>query len=732
MIAGPRRFSSEDYVEATVRPQDVSMEGRYVRVPYIQLVQRYSGYVRVAASRNAAAVAGSPLRVFRRLARGKASAFGGRRVNRHAALRMARGAAVSVKRMIGEGDDVYEITDPAHPVRALLDRPNPRDSGYELFEAVQTWAELTGNGYIAAVRGLNGWPVELWPMASQYVRALPDRDRFIRGYVYGTGIENETAPPIDADDVMHLRFPNPLGDPYYGMGPLSACVVQADLAQAVSTFQLAALDNGAQPGLIVTMPGATKDQREETRVSLDRQLRGPAKGGRTVVLSGPNGMTIEGWKLQEKEMSYLQGFRDVREAIANVFDMPVALLTMESAALATAEKALEHWHTMSIAPRQRRLEDRINGSLIPMFAGIGDGLFVAFDPPDSGTDAEDSTAATTLYSGGVATLNEAREMVGLPPSDDDDANERKKAPEPMGLAFGGGLFGGEPAKEKPVQFETNDDIKADAPPDGKDATAARSACGCGCDWFASVVRHTTRSVPDSPWSEQERAMLDALRRWFAQSYLPSLLASIDYATGQIGTPPSVGDLADTLAVAIAPKQTAAFVAALGDTTQAAVPTLTKQAERWLEARRETLVKSLNEAANKQVAQAIQAGIREGKAGPALTDAVKETLGTVSAYAAERIAATETAKAYNGGREEGWKASGSVEAKEWLLSGDPCQFCAALAGKVVPLGEPFVKKGDVVVGTNGGVYHCDYEDVMHPALHPGCRCGLGAVFKEAEK
>ena len=76
-----------------------------------------------------------------------------------------------------------------------------------------------------------------------------------------------------------------------------------------------------------------------------------------------------------------------------------------------------------------------------------------------------------------------------------------------------------------------------------------------------------------------------------------------------------------------------------------------------------------------------------------------------------IAATETARAYNYGQAVAAKQSGVVSGKRWLASGDACQRCLELDGKIVSLDEPFV------VLPGGG----PYAVVMFPPLHPRCFC-----------
>ena len=80
-----------------------------------------------------------------------------------------------------------------------------------------------------------------------------------------------------------------------------------------------------------------------------------------------------------------------------------------------------------------------------------------------------------------------------------------------------------------------------------------------------------------------------------------------------------------------------------------------------------------------------------------------------------VARTETAYADVQGNLEGYRASGVVAKKEWLVSQDEvCPECEALDGKVVDLDEPFPGQGG-----DG------------PPLHPNCRCDVLPVLQDEE-
>src|SRR5204862_5485927 len=124
-----------------------------------------------------------------------------------------------------------QITLPAvHPLVRLLDSPNPWMTRWELWYLTVVYLELTGNCFwYAAPRQIGdarlAAPGELWIIPTPWVRIVPDAKDYVKGYqVCAPGVPAETFGP---DEVIHLKYPNPL-DPHYGLSPLQANALTVD------------------------------------------------------------------------------------------------------------------------------------------------------------------------------------------------------------------------------------------------------------------------------------------------------------------------------------------------------------------------------------------------------------------------------------------------------------------------------------------------------------------------
>jgi phage portal protein BeeE len=97
-------------------------------------------------------------------------------------VRMVAEAANRVPLSASEGGK--RLTD--HPVLDLLNRPNPRQSGTELFEAVYSYLQTAGNAYLEAAI-VNGEVRGLYGLRPDRMRVVAGNDGWPTAYTYTAG-----------------------------------------------------------------------------------------------------------------------------------------------------------------------------------------------------------------------------------------------------------------------------------------------------------------------------------------------------------------------------------------------------------------------------------------------------------------------------------------------------------------------------------------------------------------
>ena len=118
--------------------------------------------------------------------------------------------------------------------------------------------------------------------------------------------------------------------------------------------------------------------------------------------------------------------------------------------------------------------------------------------------------------------------------------------------------------------------------------------------------------------------------------------------------------------------------------------------------------SIAETTRTMIRNAVTNAIEDGTPNAELATVIRDA-GAFGEARAETIARTETATADVQGTIAGWRASGVVAGKQWLVADGCCDECGALDGEVVALDDDF-EGGD-------------------PPLHPNCECTVLAVLTE---
>lgn len=145
---------------------------------------------------------------------------------------------------------------------------------------------------------------------------------------------------------------------------------------------------------------------------------------------------------------------------------------------------------------------------------------------------------------------------------------------------------------------------------------------------------------------------------------------------------------------------------------------------------DTIAEEMNAAASKAK--------EEGFAPAEVKEAAQAKLDDLKEVGPERVASTETVKAFNEGTIQAWEDSGVVAELQWHTQEDArvCPFCEAMDNMTTPDGVPFFRKGEVLsLYTGIGIGPAelqmvfDYGDMNGPPLHPFCRCYLDFVLKE---
>lgn len=313
----------------------------------------------------------------------------------------------------------------------LWNNPNPFFSEHELVECIQQHLELVGEGWLVIVRGDDGEPAELWVVRPDRMKPVPDRDQFIRGYLYTAGTEKI---PLDVEDVIFLRVPSPT-DVYRGMGPVQAILFDLDADKFAAQWNRNFFTNNAEPGGTIEVPDGLSDvEWDRLKTQWNQEHLGVSNTGRVAILEHAHWVDR---KYSHEDMSFIDGRKWARDTILGAWGMPgstIGIAENVNRANAMAAEVLLDRHI--VVPRLDRIKMALNGRLWPMFADSA-GRVVTYIDPTPEDETQRLMEATVAYKAGLYTKDEGRAVLGKPPVEDGTGGEFFKPPAPVAFSSPG-------------------------------------------------------------------------------------------------------------------------------------------------------------------------------------------------------------------------------------------------------------------------------------------------------
>lgn len=350
-----------------------------------------------------------------------------------------------------EGCEEQDVTHVRmHAALDLWTKPNPFYTRQELVEATQQHLDLTGEGWLVVGRDPRApaLPLTLWPVRPDRMSPVPNAKDFLSGYVY-IGPDGEKI-PLDLNEVMMLRMPNPL-DPYRGMGPVQAIMVDTDSERYSAQWNRNFFLNSAEPGGIIEIDKRLGDDEfRELRDRWNEQHRGVAAAHRVAILE--QGKWVDR-KFTMRDMQFAELRTLSREIIREAFGFPKPMLgAVDDVNRANAEAGEVVFARWLLISRLERWKGMLNNDLLPLYGQSTRGLsFVYMNPvpPDREADNNELTAkanAAAALAGAGYDLAGTLEAVGLPPI------KAAPKPEPLPMQLPGPVPDEEPANRLMVEM----------------------------------------------------------------------------------------------------------------------------------------------------------------------------------------------------------------------------------------------------------------------------------------
>lgn len=328
-------------------------------------------------------------------------------------VKMIAEAAAALPLVLQDGDRRFDV----HPVNALLARPNGAQGRADLLEALYGQLMLTGDGYVEAVGGEDGLPLELHVLRSDRMQIVPRSDGWPVAFEYRVGAKVHRFEMAGGQlPVCHVRLFHPQDD-HYGLSPMQAAASALDVHSAASRWSKALLDNAARPSGAIVYKGVDgQGQLGEEQYSrlLDEMAsyhQGAANAGRPMLLEG--GLDWKPMGFSPSDMEFQKTKESAAREIALAFGVPPMLLGLPGdATYANYQEANRAFYRLTVLPMANKVLARLSNWLM-QFTGEDVRLLPDLDGVPA-LSAEREAQWARVAAAGFLSDAEKRVLLGLP------------------------------------------------------------------------------------------------------------------------------------------------------------------------------------------------------------------------------------------------------------------------------------------------------------------------------
>lgn len=413
--------------------------------------------------------------------------------------------------------------------RTVIDR-------FMLFELSDIWMTQTGKAHwvVDFAEGASKIPLGLWPVRPDRMTPVPDRKKFLAGWIY-TSPDGREQVPLLATEVIYNRFADP-EDIYGGCGPVQSVLTDIEAADYASQWNRNFFVNSAEPGGVLQLDHELQEGEFDELVDRWRDThRGVARAHRIAVLEA--GVTwVPNAHASVKDMDFANLRSTMRDIIREALGMAKIMTGVsEDVNRANAQTGQEVFAAWKVEPRLKRWRNVLNKQFLPLFGTTGGNVEFDFVYPRPENREQDALELTTKANAALALVTAGYEQksvaaaVGLPA---------------MEIALQVSSVPALPPRWTPGALPATGSAEAPAAAPAGPAAALRAAAGWDSPLWASLdgAPRSRAALPAAGgWVPPVQAKRDAAAKVYeqvAQDYPPAAMAWMHHAawTGPVNVP----------------------------------------------------------------------------------------------------------------------------------------------------------------------------------------------------
>ena len=256
-----------------------------------------------------------------------------------------------------------------HSLYDLLNQPNSSDCWSAFIEGLVTNFMIHGNAYVALMHNDR---LQLHNLRSDKVEIVPGAHGVPKAFHYEVDgkrltFNNEIE---QLPNIGHVKTFNPY-DSWYGLSPLEAVNVSANLHQAITTHNLSMINNGGRvSGIVSVKSGAnrlTQEQKEAIKQDLVLQYQGPNNAGRIAFVEGGD-FSWTPMGASTHDMDYVNAKMLASREISEALGVPSMLIggtgVSGESSRANFKEIVERFHEGTVLPIAQRIFSFLNNWLV--------------------------------------------------------------------------------------------------------------------------------------------------------------------------------------------------------------------------------------------------------------------------------------------------------------------------------------------------------------------------------
>jgi len=310
-------------------------------------------------------------------------------------------------------DDKHRyVTDPTHYVNQLLQDPG-RYSWFDVCQALIGNAALSGNGVAPLIRSsVTGRVVDIDIADYTEVTVYETVDGEQLWYQFsGTGLPTRIE---SEENVLHVKNFSLNGK--VGISPVSQAKGTYTVPIEAQAYINQTLQEGGYGGGVVT---TDKDMPAPARKMVSNYVRGTQTTNKIPVLD--EGMTFTPNKMSPSDIGYSAIMKLSREQFAAIYRIPLPLVQdRDFSGKGTTSEVIDLHVKFCLNAWGRRLTEELERKLLTSRERLDTRIMMNFDSLLKGDPKTRGQFTKDMMASQVMTINEARELNGLPPHEDGD------------------------------------------------------------------------------------------------------------------------------------------------------------------------------------------------------------------------------------------------------------------------------------------------------------------------